>query len=193
MKTIEVKNRFTGNVIVSGKYESIKNCLEKNRGANLRDADLGDADLRGADLRGADLGGAYLRGAYLGDANLGDANLRGADLGGADLRGAYLRDANLRGAYLGGADLRGAYLGDAYLGDADLGVKYPPMMSHAFIAEILKRETNDINMLKWIGLILLMREWCWDDFKEKASGKALLWAKKILCGKWPEFKEHFGD
>jgi len=158
VKTIEVKNRFTGNVIVSGKYESIKNCLEKNR-----DADLGGANLGGANLGDAYLGDAYLRGANLRDANLRDANLGDANLGGANLRGA------------------------------NLGVKYPPMMSHAFIAEILKRETNDINMLKWIGLILLMREWCWDDFKEKASGKALLWAKKILCGKWPEFKEPFGD
>lgn len=40
---IKIKNRFTGNIILCGDYESIKDCLKKNRGA----------DLRGADLRGA--------------------------------------------------------------------------------------------------------------------------------------------
>ena len=40
---IEIKNRFTGTVILCGEYESIKDCLERNR----------EADLRGAYLRGA--------------------------------------------------------------------------------------------------------------------------------------------
>jgi hypothetical protein len=81
---MEIKNRYTGNIILCGEYESIKDCLEKNRGANLR-----GANLRGANLEGANLEGAYLEGAYL-----EDANLRGANLRGANLRGAYLEDAN---------------------------------------------------------------------------------------------------
>jgi len=141
----QIKNRWSGETQISGRYESIKKACEQNK--------------------------AYLQ----------RANLQGANLRGVDLQGAYLRGANLRGADLQGADLQGAYL----------NVKSPPLMSHDFIAEILKRETENINMLKWIGLILLMREWCWDDFKEKASGRALLWAKNILCKKWPEFKEQF--
>ncbi len=80
---IEIKTRFDGHIIVSGDYESIKDCLEKNRGV----------DLEGAYLRGAYLEGAYLEGAYL---------------EGAHLEGAYLRGAHLEGAYLEGADLRGA-------------------------------------------------------------------------------------
>jgi len=52
---IEIKNRFTGKVIISGDYVSVRGCLEANRGADLRDADLGGADLRDADLGGADL------------------------------------------------------------------------------------------------------------------------------------------
>ena len=76
---IEIKSRFDSTkVLVSGKYENIKDCLERNRGANLQ----------GADLRGADLQGAYLRGAYLWGADLRDADLRGADLWSADLRDA---------------------------------------------------------------------------------------------------------
>jgi hypothetical protein len=64
MKEIKIVNSFTNKVIICGKYESIKDCLEKNRGANLL--------------------GAYLSGAYLSGVNLSDANLRGAYLSGAE-------------------------------------------------------------------------------------------------------------
>ena len=79
---IEIKSRFTGEVIVSGDYQSVRECLEKNRGA----------DLGGADLGGADLGGANLIGADLRDADLVGADLIGACLRGTCLRGACLRD-----------------------------------------------------------------------------------------------------
>jgi uncharacterized protein YjbI with pentapeptide repeats len=72
---IEIKNRYTGNVMLSLDIDSL-------RRANLRGADLYGANLRGADLYGANLCGA---------------DLRGADLRGADLYGAYLRGANLDG------------------------------------------------------------------------------------------------
>ena len=53
---IEIKNRWDDKkVLVSGKYENIKDCLEKNRDANLRDANLRGAYLQGADLWSADL------------------------------------------------------------------------------------------------------------------------------------------
>jgi hypothetical protein len=80
---VEIKSRWDNKIILCGEYESIKDCLEKNKGANLRGANLG-----GANLRGANLGGANLRGANLGGANLRGANLGGADLGGANLWGA---------------------------------------------------------------------------------------------------------
>jgi len=67
MNTIEIKHRFTHDAIISGKYESIKDCLAKNRGADLEGANLGGANLGGAYLVGANLGGAYLRGADLED------------------------------------------------------------------------------------------------------------------------------
>ena len=109
---IEIKNRYTGDVIYSGDFKLIKNCLLDaiESGANLRGADLGDADLGDADLRGAYLRDADLHGADLRDADLHGADLRGADLHGADLHGANLRDADLHGADLHGANLRDAYL-----------------------------------------------------------------------------------
>lgn len=95
MKKIEIKNRYTGEVILCGKYESVKDCLEKNRGANLREADLWGANLSGANLWRANLSGA----------DLWRANLSGANLSGADLREADLEGANLSGADLWGANL----------------------------------------------------------------------------------------
>lgn len=49
---IEIKNRFNDNIIIFGEYASVKDALEKNRGANLYGADLCGADLCGADLWG---------------------------------------------------------------------------------------------------------------------------------------------
>ena len=66
---IEIKHRFTGEIIVAGKYDSLKDAAEKS-----------GADLSGADLRRADLSDANLRRADLRDANLRDADLRRADL-----------------------------------------------------------------------------------------------------------------
>ncbi len=85
---IEIKDRFTGEVIVSGDV-SIKELVEINR-ANLCGANLIDANLCGANLCGANLIDANLCGANLCGANLIDANLRGANLCGANLCGANL-------------------------------------------------------------------------------------------------------
>ena len=87
---IEIKNRFTDSIILHGEYYSIKDMLEKNRGANLGGAYLEGANLEGANLEGANLRGAYLRGAYLEGANLRGAYLEGANLEGANLEGAFV-------------------------------------------------------------------------------------------------------
>ena len=97
MKTIEIKNRFTGEVIYSHTCED--NTVRKTVEKAIEDkVNLGYANLSGADLRGADLSGAYLIDANLGYANLIDANLGYANLSRANLRGADLRGADLSGA-----------------------------------------------------------------------------------------------
>ena len=114
---IEIKNRFTGNVLFT--YESENNTIKETlvksveQGADLQGADLQGADLRCADLRCADLQDADLRCADLQGADLRCADLQGADLQGADLQGAYLRCADLRDA-----DLQGAYLRDEKISKA---------------------------------------------------------------------------
>ena len=86
---IEIKNRFTLNVLFS--YECEENTILKTVNEALKKG----ADLQGANLQGADLQGAVLQGADLQDANLQDAYLRGADLQGAYLQGADLQGADL--------------------------------------------------------------------------------------------------
>ena len=102
-KQIEITHRYTGRIIISGKYESVKDCLDRNRGANFSGANFSGADFSGADLS---------------DANFSDANFSGADLSGAnfsdaDLRGANFSGANFSDANFSGADFSGANFSDA--------------------------------------------------------------------------------
>jgi len=95
MKTIEIKNIFTNEIIYSFSSENatIKDALLdaiKNK-VNLSRANLSGAYLSGADLSRADLSGAYLSGADLSGAYLSKADLSGADLSEADLSGANIQ------------------------------------------------------------------------------------------------------
>jgi hypothetical protein len=146
---IEIKNRFSNRIIITGEYADIREAVLEARvsgvdlsganlsgaglsGAGLSGADLSGANLRMADLSGADLYGADLSGANLRMADLYGANLYGADLYGADLYGANLRMANLSGANLRMADLYGANLYGADLYGADLsGAKSIPSITNA--------------------------------------------------------------
>jgi hypothetical protein len=115
---IQIKNRYTGNVIKEVDAISLAN-------ANLRGVDLRGADLRGEDLNFAKLQNANLQRANLRDADLLGANLRGAKLQRANLRCAHLsfvglQNANLQNANLLGANLQAADLQGAYLQDTDI-------------------------------------------------------------------------
>jgi hypothetical protein len=171
---IKIVSRYDSNkVLLCGKYESVKECLEKNKGADLwgaylRGADLGGADLRGVNLRGADLWGAYLR---------------GADLGGAYLEGAYLWGADLEGVYLEGAYLWGAYFWGAknYLN------------SHDFFQEIVKRQPlKDFTEKEWamIGQILVHRL-CWGSIKKRYDKEIIPVFKKLSKVGFQEWEEHY--
>ena len=71
----QIKNRYTGEIIVEMEAETLREVIEKNK-ADLQGADLWGADLREADLRGADLRGADLREANLREANLREAKIK---------------------------------------------------------------------------------------------------------------------
>ena len=66
---IKIVSRYDeSKILLCGEYESIKDCLEKNKGAYLEGAYLRGVNLAGANLGGANLAGVNLAGAYLGGA-----------------------------------------------------------------------------------------------------------------------------
>ena len=61
---IQIKNRFTDEIIIEGDYKDLREAVEKNK-ANLSEANLFGADLSGANLSGANLSRANLFGAKI--------------------------------------------------------------------------------------------------------------------------------
>ena len=84
---MEIKNRYTRQVIFSDESGTIKEALLNaiKEGVDLSEADLSGVKLSGANLSEANLSGANLSGANLYGANLSRVNLSGANLSGADL------------------------------------------------------------------------------------------------------------
>jgi hypothetical protein len=133
----EIKNRFTGNIIIpAGKYTSIKEAVEKEY-KNLSGANLSWANLSWANLSEANLSRADLSEANLSEANLSRANLSRADLSEANLSGANLSWANLSWANLSEANLSRADLSEANLSRADL--KKIPSLNTPTINEYIKK------------------------------------------------------
>ena len=163
---IEIKNRFDDEkIIISGEYESVKDCLEKNRYANLHSANLHYANLCFADLRSA---------------NLRYANLHSANLYSADLRYANLGSANLRYANLYFADLVGI---ENY------------SKSHDIFTELVRQQaTNVFTNGEWaiIGVVSLHRI-CWDAIKKRYGKKIMPIFKKLSKRGWGEFEKKYAE
>jgi hypothetical protein len=175
---MQIKNRFSGEVILKLDLETLK-------GANLR-----GADLRGADLRGANLQNANLWGASLWGASLWGASLEGASLGGADLRGANLRGANLWGANLWGANLEDANLWGANLRGANLRGAKGYSESHEIFLEIVRCERpSAFKKSEWeiIGYLAIHKP-CWSTIVKRFAKTPMTRIFKILADKG--FKEY---
>jgi hypothetical protein len=138
---IQIASIF-GSVLFEGDFECLADAVKA--------AVKAKADLSYANLSYANLSYANLRSADLSYANLSYANLRSADLSYANLRSADLRSANLRSADLSYADLSYAKIN---------------WQSHECISELLRVAAGlDHEKRKIAGLILVSRDWCWDDF-----------------------------
>ena len=72
---IEIKRWDNNAIIICGEYESIKDCIEKNKDKSFYRANLHSADLSFANLHSADLSCANLSCTDLHSANLHSANL----------------------------------------------------------------------------------------------------------------------
>jgi len=195
MKLIKIKNRYDDTVIISGKYESIKDCLEKNR-----DADLRYADLRYADLQGSDLQGSYLRYADLWYANLQGSDLQGSDLQNADLQNANLQNANLRNANLQNAYLQNANLQNANLQNANLWNAYLRNAKnysehHSFFQEVIRQQDSKIFKNEQWGIIgqICILKLCWDSIKKRFNKKAMTIFKKLSKVGFNEFELKYKD
>jgi len=101
-KYVEIKRWDNQEVIHSGYFNSIKECLEDGvkKGISFYRADLSNTNLENA----------YLYKSRLEDANLGYANLENANLENANLENANLENANLENANLENANLENANL-----------------------------------------------------------------------------------
>ena len=108
-------------------------------------------------------------------ADLSAANLYCADLRYADLRAANLCAADLRAANLCAANLHHVNLRYANLRDAKINWN-----SHDLIAEILRQNAReDIEKLQIPGLIILLKDRCWDYFL-KLDHPQKGWAIQVL-------------
>jgi len=190
---IEIKNRFTGNILFSVKTKNIKLAVEA-------------AIKQDADLHGADLQGAYLQDAYLRGANLRGADLQGADLQGADLQDAYLRGADLRGADLRGADLRGADLQniphlthlsfDSFIKKYKIKKRGNSIIAYKGVTNALESPMQDNKIKYEIGKIIKTDYLNYDIFTDCGHGinvsptieLAKQWGDKVIEVEIPFFK-----
>ncbi|WP_295991667.1 pentapeptide repeat-containing protein [Rugamonas sp.] len=81
---IEIKNRWSGNVIFSHDVADNSMAITVSA-ARATDSDLRDSNLRGSNLSGSDLSGSNLRGSDLSGSDLSGSDLSGSDLSGANL------------------------------------------------------------------------------------------------------------
>lgn len=157
---VEIKNKYTGEVICSG--ETVASAAVANK-SSLCVAELSATDFRSCDLSSAILYGADLRA----------CDLRHASLCHANLCGANLCQANLWRTSLWGADLSHANLTGARIN----------WQSHDLLAELLFRAAGqDPEKRKIAGIVLVSRDWCWEQFTELAASDPLGdWALDVLA------------
>ena len=160
---IEIKNRWDNKVLVSGKYENIKDCLEKNRDANLRYSDLRYSNLSYSNLLYSDL--RY-------------SNLRYSDLSGSNLRYSNLRGSDLRYSNLRGSDLSGIKNYSEH---------------HTIFQEVVRQQKIDtFTQKEWsiIGQIIVHRL-CWDSIKKRFNKSAMGIFKKLKKVGFDEWEEKY--
>lgn len=158
---IEIKNRMTKKVIISGEFESIKEAIAAalKQGKSLRGADLSYADLSDANLNNVNLRYANLSYTDLSYADLGRANLSYADLSRADFNHTDLTNAKFSNTKLVGEEINRAPL-QLY------GLRWPIFITPEYMEIGCERHTHE----EWSAFdrvrISEMAEHAWDWWKE---------------------------
>lgn len=112
--TIEIKDRWTGQVIYAGRHDNLRKAVEycASKGLPLRNADLKGQDLTdlfldGLDLSGADISGAFLAGSSINGVQLVGTLAKATDFARCDARNVMAVALIADGADFEAADLRG--------------------------------------------------------------------------------------
>ena len=112
---IQIKNRFTGTVILEGAFGTVAELISANSGSNLSYSDLKGSnlsytDLKGSNLSYSDLSGSNLSYTDLSGSNLSYSNLSGSNFIGSNLSGSNFIGSNFSGSNLSYTDLSGSNL-----------------------------------------------------------------------------------
>ena len=153
---IEIKNRWTSQIIISGDYKSIKECLEKNRGSDLRYSDLSYSDLSYSNLSGSDLSCSDLRYSNLSYSDLSCSNLRYGNLSYGNLSYSDLRYSDLIGSNLSCSDLIGSK-------------NYREL--HDIFQEVVRRQAVSVFLdTEWSAIAqITIKRLCWNAIKKRFS------------------------
>ena len=117
---IQIKNRFTGTVILEGAFGTVAELISANSGSNLSYSDLKGSnlsytDLKGSNLSYSDLSGSNLSYTDLSGSNLSYSNLSGSNFIGSNLSGSNFIGSNFSGSNLSYTDLSGSNLSGSNL------------------------------------------------------------------------------
>ena len=165
---VEIKSRWSGNVLFSLETESLKLCVEA---AVKSVADLRNADLRNADLSNAELSNADLRNAELRNADLRNADLRNADLRNAELRNADLRNAKGVNKYLSTpllmlTDQPGKIRAYKLVNAQNTGTYYPGITYEIGKTIEVENADTDTTIHCSTGISLATLDWCMKEWQE---------------------------
>ena len=90
---IQIKNRFTGTVILEGAFGTVAELISANSGSNLSYTDLSGSNLSYTDFSGSNLSGSDLSGSNFIGSNLSGSNLSGSNLKGSNF--SYTKSGDL--------------------------------------------------------------------------------------------------
>ena len=117
---IQIKNRFTGTVILEGAFGTVAELISANSGSNLSYSDLKGSNLSYTDLKGSNLSYTDLSGSNLSYTDLSGSNLSYSDLKGSNLSYTDLSYSDIKGSNLSYTDLKGSNLSYTDLSGSNL-------------------------------------------------------------------------
>jgi hypothetical protein len=204
VRPIEIRHRWNGRVLFTAEVPDLREAvlLALKSGVSLDGAVLDKVDLSHVSLDGARFDGASFYGARFDGASFYGARFYGARFDGASFYGARFDGASFDGASFDGASFDGAsFYGASFYGARFDGASFDgasfdgasfdgasfygaklSWSSHDILSEILRLAAQgNVERRKVAGLILVSRDWCWEEFLGLASDPHFAWAMDVLA------------